>query len=352
MKKVLMALMILLVSCLLGGCGSAVATIGSEEPTQSSEDTDARMGSKEDPKDDEKAEILLVYRRSNYAWGFYDNGYVIDTKGRFHAYDNGCPRPLDGDECGDILSLTNYLEVILENDEGTQVFDEEFVEEISKLGADLTLEDEFTRDHKMCDYGQETLYYFNPETRKLMQCRSTGDVDQMPKNKSAAKIVKLLEKEIRKKAKPAKDTDKIPDTAKVYSLGECFEMEFEMSLHYEWAGKWIVKDPDDLYSFDGLSGIRVSDILEKMKDAHMEDAIYFITIEDASKEKKTPNPKAFWVCGDCCDFVYDKEAEKEADHYICRVAAVKGSELPADLSSICDLNGQAWTVYSNDIGVR
>ena len=348
-----MALAILLAGCLLCGC-SDQTTAGSKEPPQSTDETDRRTGSTKDGQegkvnaweDDEEAEILLVFRRSNYAWGFYDNGYVIDTKGRFHSYDNGCPRPLDGDESGDILSLANYLEVILENDQGVQVLDKEFVEEISKLGADLTPEDEFSSEHKMCDYGQETIYYFNPETRKLMQCQSTGDVDQMPKNKSAAKIVKLLEKALKKYSKPAKDTDVIPDVSKVFSLGECFEMEFEVNVLSEWAGKWIVKDTDDLSSFEGLSGIRVSDILEKMKNGHLEDAIFFITIEDASKEKKTLSPKAFWVSGECCDFVYDKEKEKEADHYICRVAAVSGGKLPADLNSIRDLEGQAWTVYT------
>ena len=347
MIKVFMALMILMFSCVFGACDPVETPTGSKEPGQSTEGTDSREGTL---KEDEKAEILLVYRRSNYAWGFYDNGYVIDTKGRFFRYDNGCPRPLDGDEYGDILPLTEYLGVILENDESERLFDEEFVEEISRLGADLTPDDEFTSDHKMCDYGQETIYYFNPETRKLMKCQSTGDVDHMPKNKSAAKIVKLLDKALQKYSKPAKNTDEIPKAPKVYSMGECFEMEFEMSILSDWAGKWIVKDTDDLYSFAGLSGIRVDDVLEKMKNSHVEDAIYFITIDDAGKEKRAFLPKAFWVCDDCCDFVYDKEKLKEADHYLCRVAAVKGSELPADLNSIRDLEGQAWTVYSKDVG--
>ena len=340
-----MPLLILLVSSMLVGCGTA-GTNGDDEPTQFSKETDVRT----DPLDEGEAEILLVYRQSNCAWGFYDNGYVIDTKGRFHAYDNGCPRPLDGDEYGDILPLTEYLEVILENDKGVQVFDEEFVEEISKLGTDLTSEDEFTNKHKMCDYGQHTIYYFNPETRKLMKCQSTGDVDQMPKNKSAAKIVKLLEKGIQKYSKPAKDTDELPAVSKVYSMGECFETEFEINVLSDWVGKWIVKDTDDLYGFAGLSGISVSDVLEKMKNAKVESYVFFISIEDVRKEKKAPNPKAFWVSGDCCDFVYDKEKVKEADHYLCRVAAVKENVLPADLNSIRDLDGQAWTVYSKNVG--
>lgn len=345
-QSVLMALLMLLASCMFGAC-DPIETTGGGEPTLSIDGTGSTAGAWDE---NEKAEILLVYRQSNYAWGFYDTGYVIDTRGRFHRYDNGCPRPLDGDDSGDILSFAEYLDVILENDEGVQVFDKEFVEKIAGFGADLTSEDEFTSDHKMCDYGQHTIYYFNPETRKLMKCQSTGDVDQMPKNKSAAKIVELLEKGLQKYSKPATGTDELPAVPKVYSMGECFEMEFEMSILSDWAGKWIVKDTDDLYSFDGLSGIRVSDVLEKMKNSNIEDAVFFITIEDTSKEKSALCSKAFWVSGECCDFVYDKEKVKEADHYICHVAAVKGSELPADLNSIRDLEGQAWTVYSKDIG--
>ena len=352
-----MALAILLAGCLLCGC-SDQTTAGSKEPPQSTDETDRRTGSTKDGQegkvnaweDDEEAEILLVFRRSNYAWGFYDNGYVIDTKGRFHSYDNGCPRPLDGDESGDILSLANYLEVILENDQGVQVFDKEFVEEISKLGADLAPEDEFSSEHKMCDYGQETIYYFNPETRKLMQCQSTGDVDQMPKYKSAAKIVKLLEKALKKYSKPAKDTDVIPDVSRVYSLGECFETEFEMNILNDWAGKWIVKNSDDLNTFADISGIWVNYILEKMKNARMENYVFFITIEDASKDKQVP--KAFWVSGECCGFVYDKEKEAAADHFVCRVAAVNGSVLPEELISIRDLDGQAWAVFNEGTASR
>ena len=350
-----MALAILLASCLLYGC-SDNAPVGSKELTQSTDETGQRAASTKEGQEgkenawekDEDAEILLVFRRSNFAWGFYDNGYVIDTKGRYHAYDNGCPRPLDGDEQGDIFSLTEYLKVILEMDEGVQVLDEEAVEEISKLGADLTSEDEFTRDHKMYDYGQETIYYFNPETRKLMQCQSTGDVDEMPKNKSAAKIVKLLKKELKKYSKPATDTDVLPNVSKVYSMGECFETEFEVDNLSEYAGKWIVKDSNDLYTFAGLIGIDANDILEKMKNAHMDNAVFFITIEDVSKEKKALSPKAFWVSGNCCDFIYDKEKEKTADHFRCLVAAVRGDVLPADLNSICDLEGQAWTQMNAD----
>ena len=145
-------------------------------------------------------EILLVVRKTNYAWGFYDSGYVIDGRGRIFTYENNTPRPLDG-EGGDVLSLAEYLDEIRKSDQSEPVFDEDFIQKVRELGANLSPEDEFKEKHKMYDYGQNTIYYFDPETRKLLKCQSTGDVDQTPKNKSAKKIVNLLNKEMRKNSK-------------------------------------------------------------------------------------------------------------------------------------------------------
>ena len=43
----------------------------------------------------------------------------------------------------------------------------------------------------MCDYGQNTIYFYNPDTKELIMCESEGDVLQTSHNKDANEIAKL-----------------------------------------------------------------------------------------------------------------------------------------------------------------
>jgi len=288
-------------------------------------------------------EILLVVRRSNDAEEFQDDGYVIDTQGRIFSYKNETPRPLDGED-GEELSLAEYLEVIRENYDGEPVFDEEFVQKIMELGADLSQKDEFTESHKMCDDGQNTIYYFNPKKRKLLQCQSTGDVDQIPQNKSAAKIVELLEEKIGKNSKEVEESEK-NDIHVVYPARECFVKEFvNYGVEY-WVGKWILKDEESLERFGDMSDIQ---FLYQLLEVYGEGTVFFVTIEKACEGESVRRPKAFCVCGERSDFVYDCKKTNETDHYICSVVAVDGNNLPGDLEKVTDFEGNPWTVFNAD----
>jgi len=139
-------------------------------------------------------EILLVYRRTNYAWGACNRGYIIDTDGCFYEFDyvhDGY-----GTIAGDGVSFVDYLEYVIENTKGMPAFDQEFVKQVYALGADLSADDQFEETYEMCDYGQETLLFYRPETKELLKCESKGDTHYKPKNESAAKIAQLFEKSI------------------------------------------------------------------------------------------------------------------------------------------------------------
>ena len=65
-----------------------------------------------------------------------------------------------------------------------------------------------------------------------MECQSKGDVDDIPKNESAKKIVRLFEDEVEKKAEKVtnetekKLTNEIPS---IFFSKECFMTEIEVS---------------------------------------------------------------------------------------------------------------------------
>ena len=137
-------------------------------------------------------EILLVERRFNRAWGHQDCGYFIDTQGCVYSFDFSSS-PICVLEDGRTATFPEHLQEIMRTTEEEPIFDEEFVRQISLLGANLSAEDEFAEKHARCDYGQDTLYFYRAETQELLKCKSIGDIDYTPKNPSAAKIAELLE---------------------------------------------------------------------------------------------------------------------------------------------------------------
>ena len=140
-------------------------------------------------------EILLVIRMTNMAWGYQDSGYFIDTDGCVYEFNfSGSPvGMIDGES----VEFVDRLKAIREDTESEVVFDADFVKQISALGANLSADDEFDKISMRRDYGQRTLYFYQPETKELLRCESTGDYDYLPMNKSAKKIVALLEEVIR-----------------------------------------------------------------------------------------------------------------------------------------------------------
>ena len=188
-------------------------------------------------------EILLVYRYSNSAWGIYNNGYVIDTDGCVYQYDYA--KDGFGTVAGENVSFTDYLEYILENSKGTPVFDREFVKQIFELGANLSADDQFDQTHEMCDYGQETLYFYQPQTKELLWCESRGDVHYKPQNESAAKIVELLQKII---------------------------MDTAVEVQYDEDGLMFVKNQLLVYTYPGTD----EEIMEKLVGEIEADIIEYI----------------------------------------------------------------------------
>lgn len=167
-----------------------------DESIESTENDASDNTPEEDPGDaiENEKDILLVYRRFNAAWGREDHGYIIDTNGNLYEFDfskEPVIGPNNSTDKNDPNAYENKVREVLENNTGTPFMDKETVEKIQQLGKNVSQDDEFDLKYKMCDYGQNTIYFYNPDTKELIMCESEGDVLQTSHNKDANEIAKL-----------------------------------------------------------------------------------------------------------------------------------------------------------------
>ncbi|MBP5282056.1 MAG: hypothetical protein J6Z22_06110 [Lachnospiraceae bacterium] len=344
--------MTLVLACgFLAGCQDTedISAQGNQDIASSAEGTIAQdvKGPAEEKKSinlDGESEILLVERSTNYAWGCYDKGLFVDTHGKVYPYDfSRYGSAMDVRDFS--LSFVERLEIIRENFDAKSFFDEEVLQEVMELGESISAEDEFKEEEKMYDYGQNTLYFYRPETEELLKLQSTGDVDYTPLNKDAEKIAKLYEKHIDKYYKSFSESDVALLGPYVYSRGEVYMTEFTAESAEQWTGKWLVETKAKLREFAAQSGFDVDGVLANEQDEEYEEFDYFIYVEKAGQTEDAKNPIAFWVYGDCHDFISSDKGSAQEGAYICHIAKIYKDRLFRNPAEMKDLNGTSWKIF-------
>ena len=329
---------ILLLACgCLAGCKKTddVSSQGSQKVVSSAEGTIAMDG---------ESEILLVERSTNYAWGHHDHGLFVDAQGKVYAFDfSRYPSYMPHSDTA--LTFVERLELIRENSEELVIFDEEFIREVMGLGESLSPEDEFDEKEKMYDYGQSTLYFYQPKSQELLQVKSTGDVDYTPKNKNAKKIAKLYEKYIERYAKPIAELSYGRGIPTVYSSDDVIMMNFSANDAGEWVGKWVLETKAQLKAFAEQSGIPVDVLLVDDDDAEYDESTYFISVEALGQKENCGNPRAFWIQGSCMDFLCPDGTNTEEGAFVCHLTVVRKEDLFGVGDDLFDLNGTAWKKF-------
>ena len=306
-------------------------------------------GAKEDVKVvSEENEILLVNRRTNFAWGHYDGGWFIDAQGRVFSFNFNDMYPGHGGE--EDLSFIERLKIIRDNCESERFFSVEFVKQVQELGENLSAEDEFDQEHVMYDYGQDTLYFWQPKTQELLKCESYGDVEYTPKNESAQKIVKLYEEELERLMKEAGEGSSKPKedypTPTVYSRTDGHVLELEAKDVAGYAGNWILTDPEQLKAFAKKSGIGVDSLLEQLNENARDNVLFFVQAEGPEDAASHGKIKAFGIFGKSVDFVFEeKNGETDGQKGLCRVIAVSKTRFWMELTNYVDLEGNEWKYF-------
>lgn len=132
-------------------------------------------------KETDTVEIILVNRRTNYAWEACDNGIFINEKGEVYSFDmcelgyyeNGLVSP-EGEWLGpdDEAVIENLYEIQKDNAPIGTV-DKLDIVLCDILGKNIDESSSFEEEWTACDYGQDTLYYLDDD--KLIEVSSSGD---------------------------------------------------------------------------------------------------------------------------------------------------------------------------------
>jgi hypothetical protein len=144
-------------------------------------------------KSDVKPQFPLTYikLRTNYAWGEHISGICTDAKGDVYSFDFSKTLPAGKGELMDkvIKSLEDGIANIIKT--GAQL-DASILEQGAKYAAMISPNAEFSCEHKMCDYGQETLYAV--VDGKAVKLYSKGDNDEFTDDVNAQKAIECFRK--------------------------------------------------------------------------------------------------------------------------------------------------------------
>ena len=348
MGKFLTTILLALTCGCLAGCQDTgdVQYYGNAdtEKLSAKDNEDAAKLSAQDNEGDGKSEIMLVERSTNYAWGHYDRGRFVDTEGKIYGFDfSRYPIYVEYDE--NELTFIERLEIIRENSDPAAYMDEKDVQSIMELGEKLSAKDEFTEIEKMYDYGQNTLYFYQPKTQELLKVKSTGDVDYTPKNKNAKKIASKYESYMWWHGSSITEVEISSGIPTVYSMGDVIMMNFTADDAKAWTGKWALETKDQLKAFAEQSGIPVDDVLANDEYPEDNESTYFVFVEEAGQIENRRNPRAFWIQGNCIDFLSFDGTSNEEGTFVCHLAKIRKEDLFGIDTEMIDLNGTKWKAF-------
>lgn len=353
MGKILTTFLLALTFGCLAGCqdtgdiqryGGRESDIGKEISAEGVSSQDGKNSAKNSSlglEDDGKSEILLVERSTNFAWGHYDHGLFVDTEGRIYGFDfSRYPTYVEYDE--NELTFVERLEIIRENSDPVAFFDEKDIKSIMELGETLSAKDEFTEKEKMYDYGQCTLYFYQPKTQELLKVKSTGDVDYLPKNKNAVKISNKYESYMFWHGSSITEAELAGGIPTVYSTRDVKMMNYAAGDGSEWVGKWVLETKAQLKAFAEQSGFPVDEILADDLYPANDECTYFAFVEAAGQKENGGIPRAFWIQGNCLDFLSLDGKSTQEGAYVCHFAEIRKEDLFGVGEDIHDLNGMEW----------
>lgn len=133
------------------------------------------------------AEIFLIDRYVNYAWGYQDDGIFVDTSGAVYAFDFGITTlNSTSDE-----QLFEKFDIIRDNTEPITTIDSDTIIELYSLGSQIDPESEFHSKKVAVDAGSHTVSFCNPDTGRKTVCTEYGDDEGTRSDSFSQKFVKL-----------------------------------------------------------------------------------------------------------------------------------------------------------------
>lgn len=136
------------------------------------------------------ADIVLLYRYQNWAWGVQDSGMFIDASGAAYRFEFANGESYDYETLSG-KEFMDELRKIQESEAPEEYVDKGLIEEIIRLIPEVNKNAERTEEYVACDAGQHTIYVV--EGDELTELWSTGDTDRRLLDPAAEKIRYILE---------------------------------------------------------------------------------------------------------------------------------------------------------------
>ncbi|MBR6274960.1 MAG: hypothetical protein IKR27_08160 [Lachnospiraceae bacterium] len=262
-------------------------------------DKDSNKGSgKESGKDDGKEDfsnvtlpedsIILVFERSNYAWGYHESGSFIDSKGDVYHFNFSAD---DNIRVNDIkLSLLEKLEIVKKYDKPVSKIDEDMLKKIYGLGSQVNKKAGYEEEDIMCDYGQDSIYFVPEGSKEPLLIYTYGDVTKTPKDKNARKLYKYTDTDV----KTAMRLNMTGESGTTFNFAEyvCITDLHSSGGNYDYIhakcedakggvykavtdNKQVVKD---FVAKIGFGEEKINEFFENIYEPNQDDMLYFIEL--------------------------------------------------------------------------
>ncbi len=183
MKKTILSIII---AMLLGSC-FALETNNSSPIAITYENVEG-----ENPSDFEKSDIILVKQYINYAAGYQNNGFFIDSNGFCYAYDfSGTYGDVQDEQLYNNENFAANLISIAEKSVPYKKIDEESLQIIKEKITSIDPNAQITSEHNAYDAGQHS-WYAVLSNGNVVLLGSVGDYDKASQDSAARYIYSML----------------------------------------------------------------------------------------------------------------------------------------------------------------
>ena len=279
-KKMVKYLFLFVCAGLLMGCaeedtgserGRIAQQQGSEKEPESGEggETEQEPVIEEPEREVPADEILLVNQYKNFAWGYQDSGYFIDTNGNVYGFSFSEISNSIG-----IGELHEHLMLIRDNVEPKANIGMNAVRKLYTLGEGIDPEAEMDRQHMAYDAGQRTLYYYDADTGEMVKCISQGDYDELPKDPKARELAAYVERNIGLSMNGI-------ETASVYTDTDVAMKSFHCGYMDGMEGKYCFWS-EELLAFAARTGLECEQILDGADEYELQNCIYLLEIRNVN----------------------------------------------------------------------
>ncbi len=263
--------------------------------------------------------IFLVSEYTNYAWGYQDHGVFLDTLGDIYNFELGGYTESD-------ISFNDILEIFRKYTSPTGHIDENTVRELYNSGSSVNPNAPVTESLLCYDYGQSSLYFFDSEKSKKVQCYTYGDYERISTDLNANLFREKWEKAVRSNTKQDNESIMLLPRNNV-----AFRDYPSDGLKLE--GNYILFNKKQLPLLAEKCGIPVDSMLDDLNEYFVDDSVFFVSLA-----KSSAPVSGFMRKGDSYDFVSLSEGEEQC----CHIAVYQKRNGDFSLSEYMNFAGEKW----------